>query len=194
MCVFVTHYTAVVTVVENKWWNQIITFPFHFTFQEKKILKTEIFSHCSEQRLSLLHFKIYSWVLRRKKTVHFFLMCSPGVLHIHKIEMAEFGKIYLNLEWVSTEVLGLLYSYTDCWKIFLFFTFFVHSLVQSNPVHPLHCWMLKGEISSYTILWWASTFNLLKLLICKVGVSAIAVFWIVPLEWPLFVSALGLPE
>lgn len=77
------------------------------------IFKNEIFSHCSDQRLSLPYFKIYSWVLIRKKTVHFFLMCSPGVFHINKFEMAEFGKLYLNLEEVSTEALGLLYSYTD---------------------------------------------------------------------------------
>lgn len=97
------------------------------------IFKNEIFSHSSGQRLNLLYFKIYSWVLIRKKAVHFFLMCSPGVLHINNFELAEFRKLCLNLEKVSTEVLGLLYSYTH-WKLLAFL--FI-GLVQSNPVHPL---------------------------------------------------------
>lgn len=90
--------------------------------------------------------------------------------------MAEFGKFYLSLEKVSTEVLGLLYSYMY-WK---FLAFLFTCLVQSNPVHPLHIQ------KRFLILWWANSFYLLHLLICEVSASAIIVFWIVPLEWPLF--------
>lgn len=47
-------------------------------------------------------------------------MHSPAGFHINKFEMAEFGKLYLNLEQVSIEALGLLYSHID-WKLLLFF-------------------------------------------------------------------------
>lgn len=59
-------------------------------------------------------------------------MCSPGVFHINKFEMAEFGKLYLNLEQVSTEVLGLLYSCTD-WELLLFFSSNRSCPVKSSP-------------------------------------------------------------
>lgn len=62
-------------------------------------------------------------------------MCSPGVFYINKFEMAEFGKLYLNLEQVSSEVLGLLYSYTD-WKLLLFF---FCSQVLSNQIESIPC-------------------------------------------------------
>lgn len=106
-----------VTIVEEKIEQIIhhcaIVCNFFFFNKKQQIFKNEIFPHSSGQRLNLLYFKIYFSVLIRKKTVHFFLMCSPGVFYINNFEMVELGKLCLNLEQVSTRVLGVLYSYTD---------------------------------------------------------------------------------